>query len=323
MNERQRRFVEHYLVCRNATEAARRAGYAEMGASTNGGRMLRVPAVVEALAREGIDAAERRIPRDPRLDANVHGLTQRQQLFVEEYAALPNARLAAERAGYSPRHAGPAGAKLIRNPRVIAVLKGRGIEIVYGAFARDPEDRKRPLRKGELTPRQQRFIAEYLALGQGKEAALRAGYSKRNPTAAASFQLRQPLVAAAIAKGSAEIGAKLRVDAERVIEEYARLAFADLRDYVEWGPKGVTLKPQSEIGKAASPAIVEFVERKDKRGTRMKVRLHSKLKSLEALGKYLGIFARANASKATRAALGQGAPKEDAAAKIRALAKRS
>ncbi|MGH7032621.1 MAG: terminase small subunit [Stellaceae bacterium] len=322
MNERQRRFVEHYLVCRNATEAARRAGYAEMGASSNGGRMLRVPAVVEALAREGIDAAERRVQRDPRLDANAHGLTQRQQRFVEEYAALPNARRAAERAGYAPRHAGPAGAKLIRNPRVIAVLKGRGIEVVYGAFARDPDDRKRPWPKGQLTPRQERFIAEYLALGQGKEAALRAGYSKRNPTGAASFQLRHPLVAAAIAKGSAEIAGELRVDAARVIEEYARLAFADLRDYVEWGPKGAALKPQSEIAKAASPAIIEFVARKDKRGTRMKVKLHSKLKSLEALGKYLGLFQRANASPASRAAA-LVTSREDGAAKLRALLQRS
>ena len=321
MNERQRRFVEHYLVCRNATEAARRAGYAEMGASANGSRMLRVPAVVEALAREGIDAAERRVQRDPRLAANAHGLTQRQQRFVDEYAALPNARLAAERAGYAPRHAAPAGAKLIRNPRVIAVLKGRGIEVVYGAFARDPQDRKRPLRKGELTPRQERFIAEYLALGQGKEAALRAGYSKRNPTDAANFQLHHPLVAAAIAKGRAEIADKLRVDAARVIEEYARLAFADLSDYVDWGPKGVALKPQSKIGKAASAAIIELVQRKDKRGTRMNVKLHSKLKSLEALGKYLGLFPRANASRASRLAA-QSLSGDGEAAKLRALLKR-
>jgi hypothetical protein len=60
-----------------------------------------------------------------------------------------------------------------------------------------------------------------------------------------------------------------------------------------------------------------------KRGTRMKVKLHSKLKSLEALGKYLGIFARANASKTMRAASAQSTPGEDAAAKIRALVKRS
>src|SRR5262249_47254014 len=40
---RQRRFVEEYLVCGNAAEAARRIGLSDENAQSNGFRLLRVP----------------------------------------------------------------------------------------------------------------------------------------------------------------------------------------------------------------------------------------------------------------------------------------
>lgn len=39
-NHRQRAFIEHYLICWNATEAARRAGYSERTANEQGARLL-------------------------------------------------------------------------------------------------------------------------------------------------------------------------------------------------------------------------------------------------------------------------------------------
>jgi phage terminase small subunit len=314
MNERQRRFVTHYLACRNASEAARRAGYAPSCAASHAAQMRRMPEIAAALKAAGGDPAEHPLPRE---------LTARQLRFVEEYAALPNATRAARRAGYGRGASAPRGHMLLRNPRVIAALRERGVEIVYGAFARDPEDRTRPQRKDELNARQKRFVAEYLASGRAKEAALRAGYTKRHPSVAAGSLLRNPLVAAAIAKGRAEITEKLHVDAARVIEEFARLAFADLADYVEWGPDGLRLKPQSELGKHASAALIELVERKNKRGTRLTVKLNAKLKALEALGKYLGLFPRANAAKGARPAPpAPGASGADAMAKLDAILKR-
>ena len=314
MNERQRRFVEHFIACRNATEAALRAGYPKPGASSRGAQLRRHPEIVAALKAAGVDPAVR--PR-------AHELNPRQLRFIEEYAALPNATRAARRAGYGRVGAAPRGHKLLRNPRVIAALRERGVEIVYGAFALDPADHRPPSRKGELNARQQRFVAEYLASGRAKEAALRAGCSKRHPSVAFGSLLRNPIVVAAIAKGRAEIAGRLEIDAARVIEEFARLAFADIRDYVEWGPDGVRLKPQSEIGKAASAALVEFVARKNKRGTRLTVKLNAKLKALEALAKHLGLFARANAAKASPPApQKRGVSGADATATLQALLRR-
>ena len=56
---RQRRFVEEYLVCGNATEAARRIGLSDENAQSNGFRLLRVPMVAAAIAVEQKASAER------------------------------------------------------------------------------------------------------------------------------------------------------------------------------------------------------------------------------------------------------------------------
>ena len=79
MTERQRRFVEHYLVLRDAAEAALRAGYKPSAARSRGDDW---PA-----------------PK-PRKGA---GLTPRQRRFAEEYLIDANATQAAIRAGYSRR----------------------------------------------------------------------------------------------------------------------------------------------------------------------------------------------------------------------------
>lgn len=50
LTAKQQRFVDEYLIDRNATRAAIRAGYAESGARTEGARLLAHPDVAEALA---------------------------------------------------------------------------------------------------------------------------------------------------------------------------------------------------------------------------------------------------------------------------------
>jgi phage terminase small subunit len=50
MSDRQRRFVEEYLVCRNAVRAAIAAGYKPGGSIKNSYRILRYPKVAAAIA---------------------------------------------------------------------------------------------------------------------------------------------------------------------------------------------------------------------------------------------------------------------------------
>jgi phage terminase small subunit len=64
LTQRQRRFVEQYLILGNASEAARRAGYTEGSAKAAAARLKTSPAIVKALA----EANAARIQRT-RIDA--------------------------------------------------------------------------------------------------------------------------------------------------------------------------------------------------------------------------------------------------------------
>ena len=75
-----------------------------------------------------------------------------------------------------------------------------------------------------------------------------------------------------------------------VIEEYAKLAFADMGDYVSWGPDSVTLKESAELPADAAAAVVGVSETTTAQGSTVRFRLHSKLAALDSLAKHLGIF---------------------------------
>jgi len=59
LNEKQKRFVEEYLVDLNATQAAIRAGYAERSAHVTGAKLLRNAKVAEAVAEAKHSRTER------------------------------------------------------------------------------------------------------------------------------------------------------------------------------------------------------------------------------------------------------------------------
>lgn len=50
LTAKEQAFVREYLICRNATEAAKRAGYSEKTAYSQGGRVLKKVEVAEAIA---------------------------------------------------------------------------------------------------------------------------------------------------------------------------------------------------------------------------------------------------------------------------------
>lgn len=77
-----------------------------------------------------------------------------------------------------------------------------------------------------LTVRQQRFVTDYLIDLNGKEAAIRAGYSERSASTLASRLLRRPAVAHAIAAGLEARAARARVTADRVIDTISTVQFA-------------------------------------------------------------------------------------------------
>ncbi len=152
-----------------------------------------------------------------------------------------------------------------------------------------------------MTPRQQRFVEEYLLDLNAHQAALRAGYSPRTARQIATQLLRKPAIAEAIRQAMAARAERMRVSADRVIQELARVAFADIGRFLE--ADGVTLKNLDRIP-ADDRAAVQEVATAGKTGAVLRLRLHDKLRALDGLARHLGLYgktARALSPEAVRA----------------------
>ena len=83
--------------------------------------------------------------------------------------------------------------------------------------------------------------------------------------------------------------ARLGITPERVLEEYARIAFADLRHFIEWGADGrLVVKDSGKLTPAESAAVAEIVAGAAGGGTRVK--LYDKKAALDAIARHLGMF---------------------------------
>lgn len=157
--------------------------------------------------------------------------------------------------------------------------------------------------KNNLNPKQKLFVAEYLKDKNGKQAAIRAGYSRKTAEVQASRLLSVAKVKAAVDEALGKVHKKLDISAERIREELALIAFADMADYVKVGTEGeVSIKPFSEMPEGASRAISKIKEVRrimnssegDGKDLILEARVeyghHDKLRALEMLGKDIGMF---------------------------------
>lgn len=79
-------------------------------------------------------------------------------------------------------------------------------------------------KKQKLTPKQQKFVIEYLRDGNATQAAIRSGYSKRSAYSTGDENLRKPVIADAIAKAQAKTLEKLGMDVDEVLKELSDIA---------------------------------------------------------------------------------------------------
>lgn len=138
-----------------------------------------------------------------------------------------------------------------------------------------------------LKPRHQRFVEQYLIDFNATQAAIRAGYSPH--TRYGDALLRKPGIAAAVNKELAAREEKARITGDRVLIEYGRMAFANLRDFADWGAKGLILREKSELTEADAAAIAE-IRPGDSNGKGGKIKLYDKKAALDALARHLGLF---------------------------------
>src|ERR1700733_14824216 len=110
-----------------------------------------------------------------------------------------------------------------------------------------------------LTPRQRRFLEEYLVDFRPRAAAIRAGYSERTAAQSAWRLLRKAGIAERVSRHQQILTDRLRLSADRVMWEHARIAFADMGRLVRFTKKGPRLRPRREAGPNETAAVREVI----------------------------------------------------------------
>jgi len=159
-----------------------------------------------------------------------------------------------------------------------------------------------------LTNRKYELVAQGLAEGLTESDAYeRAGYKRHDGNAGRCA--RDPRVQARVAEILAEGAEKAGVTVQRIVDELAKIAFADIRKAVKWrghltresdNPDGgdvlvikeivtnhVALVDGDEIDDDTAAAISEISQNQS---GGVKLKMHDKLSALEKLGKHLGMF---------------------------------
>ena len=139
-----------------------------------------------------------------------------------------------------------------------------------------------------MTDKQKRFINEYMIDLNATAAAKRAGYSEKTAYSIGQRLLKNVEIKAAIQQIQNKMQNRLEITQERVLEELAAIAFAKGTDFAQVDECGeVDLVPTSDLSEEKKKAIASI-----KQGPygRAEIKLHDKLRALEMLGRYLGVF---------------------------------
>ncbi|HYM01333.1 MAG TPA: terminase small subunit [Stellaceae bacterium] len=171
-----------------------------------------------------------------------------------------------------------------------------------------------------MTPLQLNFIREYLVDLNGTRAAIRAGYSPKSASRVASEMLRsRPQIMKALNDALAAREFRAFLSKDRLLLEYAHIAFSDIRELLDWGPDGVTLKSSSTVSDAGAAAISEISGGKGGAAGRSRLRLHDKKKALDALMRLLEL--KDKSGEGAPRAEGHLSPRELLFQRLEALAK--
>ena len=138
-----------------------------------------------------------------------------------------------------------------------------------------------------MTKKQKRFIEEYLIDLNATQAAIRAGYSPDTAKAIGCENLTKPDIRAHIDRAMAERSKRTGVNADRVVQELAKIAFVNATEVID--PKTATVR---EDALPEDTAAIQSVKVKTfgEDGLEREIKMADKLKALEMLGRHMGMF---------------------------------
>lgn len=167
-----------------------------------------------------------------------------------------------------------------------------------------------------LNPKQKRFCAEYLIDLNAAQAAIRAGYSAKTARQIGQRLLTHVDIQAEISRGMKAREERTEITQDRVLQELAKIGFADARDVVNWGIKEVAFGfddegkrlPPDQIGDATvvqyipapfvepvnrddlPPAVAKAVKKVALTTNGFTIEMHDKVGALQKIGDHLGMF---------------------------------
>ena len=141
-----------------------------------------------------------------------------------------------------------------------------------------------------LTPKQQRFVEEYLIDLNATQAAIRSGYSEKTANEQGSRLLANVSISEAIAEAQNKRTKQTEIDAAYVLR---RLVEIDQMDVLDIMDDQMKIRPVNEWPKVWRQYVVnlENLELSDGEGCFKKIKWPDKVKNLELLGKHVSVGA--------------------------------
>lgn len=143
-----------------------------------------------------------------------------------------------------------------------------------------------------LTKQQHEFCNQFFLCDTARQAAIAAGYEERGATDMVKTLMDNPFVRRKLYDMISAREKKALFTAERIAEEYAKIAFGDIRDlYDEQG----NLLPIHQLDEATA-AMIGGLDVDEMRamgvtiGLTKKIKLNDKLAALNALARMKGLF---------------------------------
>lgn len=143
-----------------------------------------------------------------------------------------------------------------------------------------------------LNRKQECFVREYLVDFNATQAMIRAGYSRKTANQQGSDLLAKPYIQAAIERLKQDRFKRLDITADRVLQEYTRIAYLDPKSLFDDRGQMLEIRMMPEDARRAI-AGVEYQEIYDKDGENTgrihKIKIASKIAALDMLAKHLGL----------------------------------
>jgi phage terminase small subunit len=161
--------------------------------------------------------------------------------------------------------------------------------------------------KMDLSDKQARFCEEYIKDYNSSAAARRAGYSDKHAHVHSHKFLKIEAIQKRVAALKAEIAERNKVTVDMIIQEYKKIAFSNIQDFIDEGNEITDLKKlHPEKGQVVDMVKKSVTEFEGGTKTTVQVKLHSKIAALDALAKHLGFYEQDNKQKQTKIKVGFG-----------------